>query len=190
MQAAKFPGGRRGHDVDAEVDPALLKPKLLIPAGATIQLIGLRNAGWLNGQTAEVLSVDQDRRRYEIRIHMDNSIKKVKAENVQLLGGTENAAVAGAGVVTSGGAAGVASPLAASGGPFGSGQDRGGVDLEALQPGTRIELCNLKTASSLNGERAVVTAYDAGRFEIRMEMDGSSKQVRRENFKIIGVPML
>ncbi|CAD7966714.1 unnamed protein product [Amoebophrya sp. A120] len=144
------------------------KPDLTIPVGAVVELINLRNAGWLNGQLAEVLSVDHERRRYEIRLSTDDTIKKVKAENVQ---------------------------LAYSPGMHGQpgGQDPSSLDNQINQPiakGTRIELCNLKTAAALNGERAVILSRDGDRYEIRLELDGSAKQVRRDNFKVIAQPMV
>lgn len=162
--------------------------------------MNLRNAGWLNGQFAEVhyfsenrfclcactgdrkifnfvftifqvLSVDVERRRYEIRLHQDGTVKKVKAENVHLAPGSQGAGIAG----HSGGG---------GGGPEGPG------DVEVPR-GSRIELCNLKTAAALNGERAVIVCRaDAERYEIRLELDGSAKQIRRENFKIIGQPII
>lgn len=58
-------------------------------------------------------------------------------------------------------------------------------DLEPVSTGSRVELCNLRSAAHLNGERAIVMGVDAanGRYEIRLEMDNSTKQVKRENFK-------
>jgi len=132
---------------------------LNIPVGAMVELANLRNAAWLNAQLAEVINVDHDRRRYEIRLNSDNSIKKVKAENVIL--------------------------------PTGSSEKKENMRM-GVPKGTRIELCNLHTAKALNGERAVIISRDEGsdRYEIRMEHDGATKQVRRENFRIIAQPMM
>ena len=45
------------------------------------------------------------------------------------------------------------------------------------------------SAAALNGERAVILkAEEGGRYEIRMEMDNSTKQVKRENFRVIPRP--
>jgi hypothetical protein len=60
------------------------------------------------------------------------------------------------------------------------------VQLATVVPiNARVELCGLKSAANLNGERAAITAYEpaSGRYEIRMEMDSSTKQVKRVNFK-------
>lgn len=50
--------------------------------GCIIQLHGLKSAMVFNGQTAEIISVDQARGRYEIRLN-DGSIKTVRTENVK-----------------------------------------------------------------------------------------------------------
>lgn len=52
--------------------------------GSQVQLVGLKTAMCYNGQTAEVLSVDRVRYRYEIRLN-DGSVKTIRAENVRLL---------------------------------------------------------------------------------------------------------
>lgn len=50
--------------------------------GSFIRLVGLKTAMAYNGQTAEVLAVDNARSRYEIRLS-DGSVKTVRAENVE-----------------------------------------------------------------------------------------------------------
>jgi hypothetical protein len=57
-------------------------------AGALVQLVGLKTAQQYNGHTAEVLSVDRQRGRYEIRL-TDGSVKTIRAENVQLASGKQ-----------------------------------------------------------------------------------------------------
>lgn len=52
--------------------------------GSKVQLHGLKTASCFNGQTAEVLSVDKAKGRYEIRLG-DGSVKTIRSENVQLL---------------------------------------------------------------------------------------------------------
>jgi len=54
--------------------------------GSTVQLFGLKTAMNYNGQTAEVLSVDRARCRYEIRLG-DGSVKTIRAENLHLVSG-------------------------------------------------------------------------------------------------------
>jgi len=53
-------------------------------AGTLVELQGLQTAKTYNGQTAEVLSVDRARSRYEIRLH-DGSLKTIRAENVRVV---------------------------------------------------------------------------------------------------------
>jgi len=53
------------------------------PIGSTVELVGLKTAMAFNGKTADVLSVDRARRRYEIRL-ADGSVKTIRAENVRL----------------------------------------------------------------------------------------------------------
>lgn len=55
-------------------------------AGSQVELQGLKTAMAYNGQSAEVLSVDRVRCRYEIRL-TDGSVKTVRAENVRLVAG-------------------------------------------------------------------------------------------------------
>lgn len=52
--------------------------------GSVVQLMGLKTAMVYNGQSAEVLSADRSRSRYEIRLG-DGSIKTIRAENVRLV---------------------------------------------------------------------------------------------------------
>jgi hypothetical protein len=72
-QGGSFPS--RGLDGEMEV----------FELGARVQLYGLKTAMNFNGQTAEVLSVDRQRCRYEIRLD-DGSVKTIRAENVRLYG--------------------------------------------------------------------------------------------------------
>lgn len=53
-------------------------------AGSLVELQGLKTAMVYNGQSAEVLSVDRVRSRYEIRLN-DGSVKTIRAENVRLV---------------------------------------------------------------------------------------------------------
>lgn len=52
--------------------------------GSIVELQGLKTAMAYNGQTAEVLSVDRSRARYEIRL-TDGSVKTIRADNVRLI---------------------------------------------------------------------------------------------------------
>mmetsp|Transcript_48519 Transcript_48519/g.140563 ORF Transcript_48519/g.140563 Transcript_48519/m.140563 type:complete len:361 (+) Transcript_48519:133-1215(+) len=56
----------------------------IMEPGSQVQLVGLKTAMCYNGQTAEVLSVDRVRCRYEIRLN-DGSVKTIRAENVRLV---------------------------------------------------------------------------------------------------------
>lgn len=56
----------------------------MIEVGSAVQLVGLKTAMSFNGQTAEVLSVDRQRGRYEIRL-AEGSVKTIRAENVRLV---------------------------------------------------------------------------------------------------------
>lgn len=68
--AASLGGDGNGDGVDDALQP-----------GSVVQLTGLKTAMCYNGQTAEVLSVDRARSRYEIRLG-DGSVKTIRAENV------------------------------------------------------------------------------------------------------------
>jgi len=57
--------------------------------GSQVQLTGLKTAMCYNGQTAEVLSVDNVRGRYEIRLG-DGSVKTIRSENVKLVAGARS----------------------------------------------------------------------------------------------------
>lgn len=52
--------------------------------GSIVQLMGLKTAQQFNGQNAEILAVDRQRGRYEIRL-ADGSVKTIRAENVRLI---------------------------------------------------------------------------------------------------------
>lgn len=121
-----------------------------IKEGSIVSLCGLKNAAWLNGEEAEVLAVDEEKSRLDIRLQNDGSVKKVKSDNVRLVRG-----------------AGGEKP-----------------DTE-FTPGQIIKLCGLRSAAALNGEKAEIRRKDPGtdRYEIRLELDGSTKKVRKENLQ-------
>ena len=64
--------------------PATGEQDDVLEVGSTVELVGLKTAQAYNGQQAEVLSVDQVRGRYEIRLG-DGSVKTIRAENVRLV---------------------------------------------------------------------------------------------------------
>lgn len=72
----------------AERDPEKDKemPEGEIPNGIAVEIRGLQSesARWLNGQKAIVVQWDKDGERYEVRLKIDNSIKKVKPGNVRV----------------------------------------------------------------------------------------------------------
>jgi len=55
---------------------------------------------------------------------------------------------------------------------------------EPWPAGTSVRLANLNYAPMLNTQRATILGYDAAteRYEVRLEIDGSLKRVREENF--------
>lgn len=69
LAASLAPGGEDGE---------------VFEAGSIVELQGLKTAKDYNGQTAEVLSVDRVRSRYEIRLS-DGSVKTIRSENVRLV---------------------------------------------------------------------------------------------------------
>lgn len=123
-----------------------------ITQGCIVSLCGLKNAAWLNGEEAEVLAVDDEKSRLDIRLKHDGSVKKVKSDNVKFVRRAY---------------------LNQEGGEF--------------TPGQIVKLCGLRSAAALNGERAEIRRKDPGsdRYEIRLELDGSTKKVRRENLETL-----
>lgn len=123
-----------------------------ITQGCIVSLCGLKNAAWLNGEEAEVLAVDEEKSRLDIRLKHDGSVKKVKSDNVKLVRGAYA-------------------------------KQEG----EEFTPGQIVKLCGLRSAAALNGERAEIRRKDPGsdRYEIRLELDGSTKKVRRENLQTL-----
>eukprot|EP00746_Dinoflagellata_sp_MGD_P009320 gnl/MRDRNA2_/MRDRNA2_118907_c0_seq1.p1 gnl/MRDRNA2_/MRDRNA2_118907_c0~~gnl/MRDRNA2_/MRDRNA2_118907_c0_seq1.p1 ORF type:complete len:486 (-),score=125.60 gnl/MRDRNA2_/MRDRNA2_118907_c0_seq1:122-1579(-) len=134
-----------------------------ITEGCVIVLTGLKNAAWLNGEKADVLAVDLERHRYEIRLQVDNSVKKVRAENCQLFS---------------------AAPATTTATPKGD-APAGGV--EPFKKGDIVALTGLRSSPGLNGKRAEILRHDAAtdRYEIRLEMDSSVKKVRRDNLEAV-----
>lgn len=133
-----------------------------ITEGCVIVLTGLKNAAWLNGEKADVLAVDLERHRYEIRLQVDNSVKKVRAENCQLFSPASTATAA--------------TPKGDA--PTGS---------EPFKKGDIVALTGLRSSPALNGKRAEILRHDAAtdRYEIRLEMDSSVKKVRRDNLEAV-----
>jgi len=61
-------------------------PEGEIPNGTKVEIRGLQaeSAKWLNGQKGIVVSWDKDTERYEVRLALNNDVKKVKAGNVKI----------------------------------------------------------------------------------------------------------
>jgi len=72
----------------AERDPEADKemPEGEIPNGTNVNIRGLQSeaARWLNGQKGIIVQWDKDTERYEVRLEVNNDIKKVKAQNVRV----------------------------------------------------------------------------------------------------------
>lgn len=159
------PGSNRKSPLQAAA-PAMSSPERAnaaageIVEGCVITLVGLKNAAWLNGEKADVLAVDQERHRYEIRLQVDNSVKKVRAENCQLFSMAP--------------AAPAASPKTDA--PSGN---------DPFKKGAIVQLVGLRSSPALNGQRAEILRHDeqTDRYEIRLEMDKSVKKVRRDNLE-------
>jgi len=126
-----------------------------ISIGCYVVLQGLKNAAWLNGQEAEVLAIDNEKSRLDIKLNHDGSVKKVKIDNVKF----------------------IRPPSEIKAGEGG----------DEFTPGQIVQLCGLRSAAALNGEKAEIRRKDPGsdRYEIRLELDGSTKKVRRENLQTI-----
>lgn len=75
-----------GNDASAAALPGAEGMEEVFETGSVVQLVGLKTAMCYNGQTAEVLSVDRVRCRYEIRLN-DGGVKTIRAENVKLVSG-------------------------------------------------------------------------------------------------------
>lgn len=61
-------------------------PEGEIPNGTRVDIRGLQNeaAKWMNGQKGIVVSWDKNIERYEVRLDLDNTIKKVKPSNIHV----------------------------------------------------------------------------------------------------------
>mmetsp|Transcript_19032 Transcript_19032/g.60536 ORF Transcript_19032/g.60536 Transcript_19032/m.60536 type:complete len:541 (-) Transcript_19032:259-1881(-) len=70
----------RDPDADKEM------PEGEIPNGTRVDIRGLQSeaARWLNGQKGVIVQWDKDAERYEVRLDVNNDIKKVKAANVRV----------------------------------------------------------------------------------------------------------
>jgi len=70
----------RDPDADKEM------PEGEIPNGTRVDIRGLQSeaARWLNGQKGVIVQWDKDTERYEVRLDVNNDIKKVKAANVRV----------------------------------------------------------------------------------------------------------
>jgi|ERR1712096_219452 len=152
-----------------------------IGPGCVVELHGLKNAAWLNGERAEVIQAEMDKSRFAIRLQKDGVVKKVRADNVRLVSGGPN----NFGQMQQ---EQQALPSRSRGGglPMGNSPRTGG----PLLPGTIIALTGLRSAASLNGARGEILRHDVqtDRYEIRLEMDRSTKKVRKENLEVVDEP--
>eukprot|EP00397_Hematodinium_sp_SG-2012_P009086 GEMP01009161.1.p3 GENE.GEMP01009161.1~~GEMP01009161.1.p3 ORF type:complete len:159 (+),score=31.10 GEMP01009161.1:851-1327(+) len=144
-QSSSKPG--KSHSQDGQSNPGEQ-----ITEGCTVILAGLKNAASLNGVEAEVLAIDEDKSRMDIRLKHDGSVKKVKSDNVRFVSG----------------------PTAKT-----------NSTADELQPGQIVTLVGLRSAAALNGANAKILRKDPNcdRYEIRLQLDGSTKKVRRENLQ-------
>ncbi|CAJ1406138.1 unnamed protein product [Effrenium voratum] len=71
---------------EKEVQEQKEMPEGEIPNGTKVDIRGLQSdaAKWMNGQTAIVVCWDKDTDRYEVRLSVNNDVKKVKAANLRL----------------------------------------------------------------------------------------------------------
>eukprot|EP00435_Cladocopium_sp_Y103_P040857 s842_g11.t1 len=71
---------------EKEVKEQKEMPEGEIPNGTKVDINGLQSdaAKWMNGQKAIVVCWDKDTERYEVRLNINNDIKKVKAGNLRL----------------------------------------------------------------------------------------------------------
>lgn len=69
-----------------EVDEGKEMPEGEIPNGTKVEIRGLQSesARWMNGQKALVVCWDKETERYELRLEIDNTIKKVKAGSIRI----------------------------------------------------------------------------------------------------------
>eukprot|EP00933_Yihiella_yeosuensis_P044040 TRINITY_DN3908_c0_g3_i1.p1 TRINITY_DN3908_c0_g3~~TRINITY_DN3908_c0_g3_i1.p1 ORF type:complete len:373 (+),score=118.93 TRINITY_DN3908_c0_g3_i1:642-1760(+) len=67
------------------VDESKELPEGEIPNGTKVEICGLQSdaAKWMNGQKATVVQWDKGTERYEVRLEVNNDIKKVKAGNIR-----------------------------------------------------------------------------------------------------------
>mmetsp|Transcript_116095 Transcript_116095/g.361745 ORF Transcript_116095/g.361745 Transcript_116095/m.361745 type:complete len:542 (-) Transcript_116095:54-1679(-) len=70
----------RDPDADKEMEEGE------IPNGTKVNIRGLQSeaAKWLNGQKGIIVQWDKDTERYEVRLEINNDVKKVKAQNVRV----------------------------------------------------------------------------------------------------------
>jgi len=80
-----LPVGVEEHHVDAPMFLGADGAADEVATGSMVELHGLKSAMQYNGQTAEVMSIDRSRGRYEIMM-TDGAVKTVRAENVRLVG--------------------------------------------------------------------------------------------------------
>jgi len=71
---------------EKEVQEQKEMPEGEIPNGTKVDINGLQSeaAKWMNGQKAIIVCWDKDTERYEVRLNINNEIKKVKAGNLRL----------------------------------------------------------------------------------------------------------
>ncbi|CAK9034367.1 unnamed protein product [Durusdinium trenchii] len=71
---------------EKEVQERKEMPEGEIPNGTKVEISGLQSdaAKWMNGQKAIVVCWDKDTERYEVRLSINNDVKKVKAANLRL----------------------------------------------------------------------------------------------------------
>jgi len=162
---------------------------LLPEPGAIVEIIGLKSATTFNGQHAEIVMIDREKGRYEVRLS-DGSIKKVRSENVRLLATAADNRRSSQPVSFPDSGAGDGpnhSPRTKDGKDGKRANDRAPTmdstlarSAQTFKVGAMVQLLGLKTTASLNGQRVTVLEDLGDRCEIELD-DGSIKKVRKEN---------
>eukprot|EP00930_Biecheleria_cincta_P089483 TRINITY_DN78800_c0_g1_i1.p1 TRINITY_DN78800_c0_g1~~TRINITY_DN78800_c0_g1_i1.p1 ORF type:complete len:242 (+),score=51.82 TRINITY_DN78800_c0_g1_i1:122-847(+) len=152
-----------------------------LAAGQRVQINGIKSAVELNGQYATVLKFDAGAGRYVVELEGDGGQKSLKRQNLT--------AVAGGGSSSSHEkvpSKARVKPKAAASPPAGDEADfRAG----EFTVGDRVRVGGLNGAIELNGQLAVVFAYDkaANRYLVEFENGQGQRKLQAKNLTAMGV---
>jgi len=159
--------------------------------GTSVAIRSLRSHPELNGCLARIVECHEEKGRYEVRSLSSSQLFRVKQDNLIVIEEHKELGfeLPPKECPKENQEPNVRKPMT----PRGKSNEKSSANIlgdDIFAPGTKVQLCNLKSAAQYNGQSAEVVSVDKarGRYEIRMS-DGSLKTVKADNVNSSSSPL-